>query len=524
METQELHSMSLWNATVEMPHFPVLNENLECDVCIVGAGIGGLITAYLLQKENKAVCVLESSTIGSGQSGLTTAHVTTSNDDYYSYIEETHGKISSHLAAQSSQTSLEELERIIFEENIDCDFEKVNGYLFACPKTPIQFLENELEAARRAGLEDTATVAHAPLRSFNTGMSVVFPNQIQFHMMKFLKALSQIIVARGGHIFTHSHVEEINGGDEAYVTTRNGYTVWADNIVVATNSPINDLFAIHTKQAAYRSYVLGFKIPKGSISKGLYWDTAHPYHYFRTAPYNEATDILIVGGEDHKTGQNQHPEKCFENLETWTRERFPDAQNILYRWSGQIMEPVDGLAFLGHNPGWHKNVFVISGDSGNGITHCTIGGLIITDQIMGRANPWEKIYDPSRISLKTLGKYMKENLNTAAQYGDWFDVVPTRHVFELEYGEGCVINDGARKVAAYKNHEGHLELHSAVCPHLGGVVRWNSVEKSWDCPCHGSRFDCHGHVIEGPANKDLAPVQLSTAAPPVIQPHQEQFV
>ena len=188
------------------------------------------------------------------------------------------------------------------------------------------------------------------------------------------------------------------------------------------------------------------------------------------------------------------------------------------------MEPVDRLAFLGHNPGWHKNIFVISGDSGNGITHCTIGGLIITDQIMGRSNPWEKVYDPSRISVRTMGEYMKENLNTAAQYGDWLEVVPAQQIFELGYGEGCVINDGIKKVAAYKNNEGHLELHSAVCPHLGGVVRWNSVEKSWDCPCHGSRFDCHGRVIEGPANKDLAPVSLSHDKPQQQPTQPEQFV
>lgn len=523
METQTLLStQSVWNATVEMPSFPPLTRNIECDVCIVGAGLGGLITAYLLQKENQKVCVLESASIGTGQTGFTTAHFTVANDDYYSYLEDVHGKETAHLTAQSAQAALDEIERIVYEEDINCDFAKVNGYLFTAPETSLTFLQDEVMAAHRAGLKDVATMTHAPIHSFNTGMALVYPDQIQLHPLKFLKALSQIITKRGGLIFTHSHVDEVNGGSDAYVTTRDGYTVWAKNIVVATNTPINDLFAIHTKQAAYRSYVLGFKIPKGYVTPALFWDTGTPYHYIRTQPLNDESDILIIGGEDHKTGQNKQPEDCFLRLEAWTRERFPESQNILFRWSGQVMEPVDGLAFLGHNPGWHKNVFVISGDSGNGMTSCTIGGMIIADQIMKRSNPWEKIYSPSRISFKTIGEYMKENLNTAAQYGDWLEVVPSREIFELGYGEGCVINDGIRKIAAYKNNEGHLELHSAVCTHLGGLVRWNSVEKSWDCPCHGSRFDCHGHVIEGPANKDLAPLKMSNTQQSL--PQQERFL
>ena len=271
---------------------------------------------------------------------------------------------------------------------------------------------------------------------------------------------------------------------------------------MATNTPINDMFAIHTKQAPYRSYVMAFKIPKDSIKKAFYWDTLDPYHYIRVES-GKLFDLLIVGGEDHKTGQEDNPDLCYEKLEKWVRERFPIAGEIASRWSGQVMEPVDGLAFLGRNPMDEDNVYVITGDSGHGITHSTIGAMIITDQIMERKNPWEKLYNPSRITLRAAGTYIQENANVAAQYSEWLGIKNRPHLNELTKNEGVVFRDGTSMVAAYKNDQGHLEFMSAVCPHLAGIVKWNTAEKSWDCPCHGSRFDCHGKIMEGPAFEDL---------------------
>jgi Rieske Fe-S protein len=215
------------------------------------------------------------------------------------------------------------------------------------------------------------------------------------------------------------------------------------------------------------------------------------------------SEILIVGGEDHKTGQNLHPEECYGRLERWARERFPLASAVVSRWSGQVMEPVDGMAFLGHNPLDRKSVYVITGDSGNGMTHCTIGALLIRDQIFGIKNSWEQLYNPSRVSMFAIGEFAKENSNVVAQYGDWFTGGQITDVDQIPVGEGRVMRQGLEKIAIYKDPDGNLEMYSAVCPHLGGIVRWNSAEKSWDCPCHGSRFNCHGRVIEGPAFVDL---------------------
>jgi len=495
---------TLWCATQSMPKFFPLTKDINVDVCVVGGGIAGLTTAYLLQKEGKTVCILDAFELASGQTARTTAHLVTALDDRYIEIEKLHGQTAAKLAASSHRAAIEKVDEIIRQEGIDCDLERLNGYLFSKDDPHPQILKKEYEAVRRAGIYDVEYLTESPIQSFNMGPCLRFSDQLQFHPLKYLAELAQRIESRGALIFTNTQVTEVHGGEAAYVTTGTGFKVHCEDIVIATNTPINDLVAIHTKQAPYRSYVMGFKIPKGSVPLGLYWDTLDPYHYIRLAQDNSEThEILMVGGEDHKTGQKEHPERCFSKLEEWTRVRFPVATEILYQWSGQVMEPVDGLAFLGRNPMDEKNVYVVTGDSGNGMTHCTIGAMLITDLIMERSNPWEELYNPSRISFKALPEFIKENVNVAAQYKEWLSANPKPYFPDLIRGEGVVFRDGFKMVAAYKNAEGTIELMSAACTHLGGVVVWNEVEKSWDCPCHGSRFSRHGQVIEGPAIQNL---------------------
>jgi nitrite reductase/ring-hydroxylating ferredoxin subunit len=279
--------------------------------------------------------------------------------------------------------------------------------------------------------------------------------------------------------------------------------VSAGAIVVATNTPVNNWVAIHTKQAAYRTYVIGIRVASGSVTRALYWDTPDPYHYARVLD-NETGELLIVGGEDHKTGQADEEDGQFDRLEAWTRERWPMAEEVEFRWSGQVMEPIDSLAFIGRNPG-DKNIYVVTGDSGNGMTHGTIAGILLTDLIQGRGNPWEALYDPSRISLRAAPEFAKETLNVAAQYTDYATAGDVEEARELEPGTGAVIRNGLKKVAAYRDTRGTLHKCSAICPHLGCIVHWNQTEKTWDCPCHGSRFDPFGKVINGPANTGLGP-------------------
>lgn len=512
-------SKSVWMAHGAMPKFSPLAENLSVDVCVVGGGIAGLTTAYLLMKEGKKVCLLEAYQLASGQSSRTTAHFTTALDDRYFELENFHAVEGARLAAESHRAALHKLEAIVQEEKIDCEFEKIDGYLFAHEDPRSDVLQRELKAVHRAGLTDVEMVPKAPLEFFDTGPCLKFTGQIQIHPVKYLAALADRLIKGRGLIYTGTHVSEIQGGKSAFVKTDHGYQVNAREIVVATNTPVNDLFAIHTKQAPYRTYVMSFKIPKGTVPRALYWDTLDPYHYIRLASMDSEThEALVIGGEDHKTGQDDLPEKRFERLESWTRKRFPMVTEVLYRWSGQVMEPVDCLAFLGHNPLDRNNVYIITGDSGNGMTHSTIGAMLITDQIMGRKNRWEELYSPSRISLKAAGEFLKENVNVVAQYGDWFSSKPLPDFFHLPRGEGTVFRDGAWMIATYKDLDGNIELMSAACSHLKGVVHWNTFEKTWDCPCHGSRFDQRGKVIEGPAIKDLAPIRNTSESIPAEKP------
>jgi Rieske Fe-S protein len=282
--------------------------------------------------------------------------------------------------------------------------------------------------------------------------------------------------------------------------------VRADALVVATNTPVNDRMTIHTKQFPFRTYVVAFQVPAGAIPLALYWDTADPYHYVRLARLDNGQELLIVGGEDHKTGQGHDEPGCFARLEAWARERFAEAGEVQYRWSGQVMEPMDGLAFIGRNPGDEENVYIANGDSGHGMTHGTIAGMLLTDLITGHeAGPWAKLYDPARRYLRASTRFVRENVNTAAQYLDWVTPGEISSATQLAPGEGAVIREGLHKLAVCKDADGRIHRHSAVCPHLGCIVHWNSAEKSWDCPCHGSRFSPQGQVINGPALGGLAP-------------------
>lgn len=501
-------SISVWMATATLPSFSKLLMNEQAHVCIVGAGIAGLTTAYLLGRAGKSVVVLDDGPIVSGETERTTAHLVTALDDRYVELERLHGEKGAQLAAESHSAAISQIERIVREEHIECDFERLNGYLFVPPGEPSDMLEKEMVAAQRAGLSDVHMVARAPITSFDTGRTLCFPRQAQFHPLKYLAALAQAIMRDGGRIYTGTHAVKIEGGESARIETRDGQTVTAGAVVVATNTPINDLLAIHTKQAAYRTFVIGAIVPAGSISKGLYWDTPDPYHYVRLSPsLSVGSDVLIVGGEDHKTGQADDGEARYVRLEQWARARFPMMADIAFRWSGQVMQPVDGLAFIGRNPMDAPNVYIATGDSGNGMTHGTIAGMLLTDLIHGRENAWATLYEPSRKTLSALPAFAKEALNMAVQYVDWVTPGDVTEDVLVPPGSGAVVRRGLRKIAVYCDAAGQLHERSAVCPHLGGIVAWNHSEQTWDCPCHGSRFDKFGKVLNGPAITNLPPAE-----------------
>lgn len=506
-------SIPLWMENTPQIHSDGrLNTDLVTDVCVVGAGISGLTTAYLLLKEGRQVVVLENVQIGGGMTGRTTAHLMSALDDRFYKLENLFGKEGSAMAAQSHRAAIDKIEKIINDEQIACDFERLDGYLFAAPERSIEEIEQEYAAASRAGF-DVDLVARAPILDFDTRLALRFANQGQFHPLKYLTGLAQAVQEMGGKIYTDTHVNEVTGGRLCTVKTDQGVIVTASQVVVATNAPINNRFELPLKQAGYMTYAIGALIPRDSVSKALFWDTLEDYHYVRvaeassdvTGDMNSAEQILIIGGEDHKAGQANDADKRYAALEQWARERFPMMKEVVYQWSGEVMEPVDSLGYIGKNPQDYDNVFIATGDSGTGMTHGTIAGILLTDLILGRANEWQNLYDPSRKVLASLSEFAKESLNTNAQYMDWLAPSDVNSVDDIPRGEGAVMRDGMKKIAVYRDEHGELHECSAACSHLAGVVHWNSSEKTWDCPCHGSRFDAYGAVIQGPASTDLAP-------------------
>jgi glycine/D-amino acid oxidase-like deaminating enzyme/nitrite reductase/ring-hydroxylating ferredoxin subunit len=506
-------STSLWLDTVHPFEAPVLQHDLSADVCVVGAGIAGLTTAYLLASEGKSVVVIDARTVGAGETAMTTAHLSSEIDDTYKEILRLHGPDGARLACASHSAAIDQIERLCHLESIDCRFERVNGYLFLGAGHKERELDEELEAARAAGAK-VVKLPQADVAGFRSGPCLRFAAQAQMHPLRYLHGLAHGCARRGVQIFSGTKAISASGGTEAIVKTEAGQTIRAQSLVAATNAPFTDLVAIHTKQAPYHSYVIGARVKPDTITRALYWDTEDPYHYVRVHPSSnrelggdndDPVDILIVGGEDHKAGQASDADARFSRLEQWMRDRFPAAADVEFRWSGQVMETVDGLAFIGRNPLDADNMYVATGDSGMGMTHGTIAGMLLTDLILRRDNPWTELYNPGRIRSGAAIEWVKENLNVALQYTSWLTKGDVESVDQITPNNGAIVVERGSKIAVFRDETGAVHRRSAVCPHLGCIVAWNPSASTWDCPCHGSRFDKFGAVMNGPAPKDLDP-------------------
>jgi len=472
------------------------------DVCVIGGGIAGVTTAYLLARSGVSVILIEANTFGGGETCRTSAHLASALDDRFSYLERIHGPEGARLAAASHATAIDFIEHICAEEAIACDFRRVPGHLFAADDTGSAILDAELPAALRAGLvvED---VRHPAVGGLQTGRYLRFDRQAQCDPLRYVTGLLHVAERFGVQAYGQTRAATITGGAQASVVTDTGARIACSAIVVCTNVPVNDRIALQSSLEAYRSYVITLDIPRGRIEPALYWDTADPYHYLRVISGDEA-DMLVVGGEDHRTGQGpDDAQQPYRRLEAWIRALVPECGAVVHHWSGQIIEPIDGLALIGYNTFDADNVFVITGDSGNGLTHATLGGMIVSDQIRGVANPWEELYRPSRMRLRSTGEFARHNAHALGQYSDWFRPAEADTIADVAPGSAALVRDGVAKWAVYRHPSGAVQVCSAICPHLGGLVRWNAGEQTWDCPCHGSRFAVDGSVLNGPARGGL---------------------
>lgn len=502
---QQSKTASIWHATSEGTKYPQLSGDISVDVAIVGGGITGLTAAVLLQRNGLNVALLEASRIGSGVTGNTTAHISEVPDMGYRQLIASLGEEQAQRVVQSRRIAIETIASFVKTDKIDCEFERLSGYLYAESESEVSQLERETQAARKLGVSASA-IADVPL-PFPVKGGILFSNQAQFHALKYLQGLANAFTGEGGKIYEDSRVLDIDIDRDPLAMSTAGGKVTAKEVILATIMPIHDLLKMQeilpltTKAAPYRSYVMGVRLDGVSAPKGLFWDTAQPYHYTRC--YNTpAGEMLVVGGEDHKTGQEIDETECYRKLEQYLRDRYPIAA-IDYRWSAQLYEPVDGLPFIGSSA-LHPHLHFATGYSGNGMSFGTIAGLIFSDSILGNKNPWKKLYDPNRFNLVASAQgFLSENIEVAKHFiGDRFKA-DVHSLSQVPLKEGRIVEVGGEQVAVYRDESGDIHTLSPVCTHAHCIVNWNAAEKSWDCPCHGGRFSATGEVLNGPPIKDL---------------------
>jgi len=485
------------------PNARQLEGDRSADTVIVGSGIAGISTAYELAIEGQKVVVVDRGAVAGGITARTTAHLAPLCDDLTSAMIELRGEDLSRLFYESQAAGIDRIEEIRNKQDIDCDFRRLDGYLFQAPNTDSQLIDDELEAVRKIGAPVERLVGIDALAGCDNRHVLRYPRQATFHPLKYLRGIADTVGAKGGVFYAGTIVREIKEQNGSVLVKTDHGTITAKAAVVATNGPINDTFALHTKMAPYRSYAMAFEIGRGALPDALYWDTLDPYHYIRLQTGDRGLDYVIVGGADHKSGAADDAGRRFEALEAWTRNLVPKLGNVTHRWSGQVLETIDYAGFIGRNPG-NENVYVHTGDSGQGMTHGVAGALINSALILGKAPTWTDVYEPSRKTPAAVGNFLIENVTAVKNFAEYLAPGELASLDDLRPGYGAIIRHGLTKVAAYRDEEGNLHARSASCTHIGCHLHWNSFETCWDCPCHGSHFAVDGTALNGPAISSLA--------------------
>jgi glycine/D-amino acid oxidase-like deaminating enzyme/nitrite reductase/ring-hydroxylating ferredoxin subunit len=498
---------SYWIDSTPLPAHSKLGRNLDVDVIVIGAGVMGITTAYLAKKAGKTVALIERARCGSVDTGHTTAHLTAVTDLRLQEMAHHFGRDAARAVWDAGSAAIDQIVQLIRHEDITCDFHWLPGYLHAPlrgaePKR-IDELEKEAALAKELGIQ-AEMVAAVPVFEVP---GVRFSHQAIFHPLKYLRSLLRVIDGGGSHVCEETNVDEIT--DEPLAVKCGAHRVRGKYLVLATHTPLQgttgtmSALLFQTKLALYTSYAIAGKIEKGRLPRACFWDNGDPYDYLRTEPHADH-DYVIFGGEDHKTGQVEDTEACFRRLEQRLRTYLPEIK-IDHRWSGQVIATNDGLPFIGETA---EKQFAATGFAGNGMTFGTLGAMMAIDQMLGKSNPWRELFAIDR--KKILGgtwSYLSENSDypyylvrdlLARGEGD--------STADLARGEGRILKLKGRKVAAYRDEKGAVTLCSPVCTHLKCIVAWNPAEKTWDCPCHGSRFQPSGEVISGPAEEPLEKV------------------
>jgi glycine/D-amino acid oxidase-like deaminating enzyme/nitrite reductase/ring-hydroxylating ferredoxin subunit len=503
---QSERSVSLWMPVPELPGTPV-EDSRPADLVVIGGGMAGLSVAYEALLKGRQVTIMDRGAIASGMTARTTAHLASTLDDrYYKFIK-LRGEDQAALLYQSQAAAIDRIEEITKAEGIDCDFQRCPGYLFLGQGDKLDVLEKEIEACRKIGFRGVTWQLRAPLQDFDTDRCLRFPRQARFHPLKYLHGLARAILAKGAVFRPFTAVDSVTqDGHAVAVKTRSGHTVLARDVVCATNAPIAGRLTLQAKMAPYRTYAMAFPIARDTVEDALYWDTLDAYHYVRLQP-GEKKDWLIVGGEDHKTGEADDAQARFDALTSWARERFGKLGAPTHKWSGQVLEPVDYAGYVGRDPD-NEHIYFVTGDSGQGITNGAVAGLLLPALLDGGDHPWRALYDPARVSLKATDTFIAENVTAVKSFAEHLGgpLLPSEE--SLAPGEGGLVGGGGiNPVAAYRDEDGKMHRVSSICSHVGCTVHFNSFERCWDCPCHGSHFDVDGQELNAPATAPLKPVE-----------------
>jgi glycine/D-amino acid oxidase-like deaminating enzyme/nitrite reductase/ring-hydroxylating ferredoxin subunit len=492
-------SKSLWIASTRYPRFKPLQGALTVDVAVIGGGITGLTAATLLKAAGKTVAVIEAQRVAEGVTGYTTAHLTEVVDASFGTLISHFGEDDARLAVQATRASLETIADMVRDRGIECGFRRVPGYYYTETDDGVADVREEVEAARRLGL-DAVYTEDVPL-PFPAKAALRLDDQARFHVRQYLLPLLKGIPGRGSYVFEDTRVVDVEDGEPCVVHAETG-TVTARDVIMATHVPLNKFF-LQTKVAHYRSYVVAGPV-EATLPDALFWDNEDPYHYIRVQEAG-GERLAIVGGEDHKVGQEDDTEARFAALRDYAYRKLK-MRSIAYRWSAQVAEPVDGLAYLGRNT-MSSHVYVGTGYSGTGMTFGTLAARIASDLILGRENPWVKLFDATRVKpLAAAKEFLSENVDFPAHLvGDRLKGAQGDSYRDVKPDEGKIVEIEGKKRAVYRDGQGAVHALNPVCTHMGCLVDFNTAEKSWDCPCHGSRFGTDGTILNGPAVKPLEP-------------------
>jgi len=498
--------ISLWLATTPRTDFKSLKDDLSVDVAVIGGGIAGITTALLLKQSGASVALIEARKIVESVTGNTTAKVTSQHGLIYDHLIKQFGTEGAQTYADSQQAAIEKIASLVEENRIDCDFTRSDAYVYTETESELERITADVEASTKVGLP--ASYAETTPLPFEIKGAIRFTNQARFHPRKYLLALVEKFLGDDGYIFEETRALDIDEKERiCHVTTDKG-KVRAKQVVIATHFPFYDPAMYFARMYPKRSLVLGCRL-SGKAPEGMFITAESPFRSFRSNPLDDGGEIWMVGGENYKTGQGGDTAERYLNLERYARERFP-VESIEYRWATQDNVTADRVPYIGKASPGSDRLYIATGFGGWGMTNSMVSAMILSDLVMGRENDWSKLYDPNRFKPLTSAKdLVTQNIDVAKHFvGDRISVPKEESADDITEGEGRVLEIDGEKTAICKL-DGAVHSVSATCTHMGCIVAWNNAERSWDCPCHGSRFNYDGTVIQGPANEDLKEVSLS---------------